>query len=77
MTYAYTHTRTVKAGGDTTRRRGEVEIYDDSETYFYESRYIDDRRAFKRWIRSVFAHNDGDCRVVGAWPSYSIEHNRG
>ena len=71
--YVLSCVRSVRAGGDTVRRRGEVAVYEDQTTYFYEQRYIHSARDFKAWVRGAFDRNDGTSRVSGRWPDYSVE----
>lgn len=71
--YGTAHTRTASPGQDSTRRRGEIAVYNDGSTYFYHRAYLRSVSDFKSWVYAAFAKNYRDIRITGQFPNYSVE----
>ena len=46
-------------------------VTDDGKDWLYRVKR-NERRAFKKWARSVFAGGPNCKRLAGAWPNYTI-----
>ena len=73
--YASYHTATAKAGSSRHHegpRPGECAVdYDSSLTFYKIPRGM--RRGFRAWVRDTWSNMNGEARVTGAWPNYSVE----